>query len=158
MLLQRLITPTLQFTARRMASVFSNVPLHRNGGSKEDSSKLNNKVVGVYFSAHWCGPCRNFTPILKDFYEEIAGDDFEIVFVSLDRSDADLQKYLKEAHGNWLYVPFGDKNIQSLADQYGVSGIPALIILKPDGTLVTKDGRAAVQGKPPKAALSGWKA
>uniref|UniRef100_A0AC34F9R3 Thioredoxin domain-containing protein n=1 Tax=Panagrolaimus sp. ES5 TaxID=591445 RepID=A0AC34F9R3_9BILA len=157
MLLQRL-APSLQFTARRMASVFSGVPLKRNGGGSEDSSKLSNKVVGVYFSAHWCPPCRNFTPILKDFYDEISDDDFEIVFVSLDRSEGDLNTYLKEAHGKWLYVPFGDKNIESLSEKFGVSGIPALIILKPDGTVITKEGRAAVQSKPPKAALSSWKA
>ena len=26
-------------------------------------------VIGLYFSAHWCPPCRGFTPILKNFYE-----------------------------------------------------------------------------------------
>ena len=26
------------------------------------------KIIGYYFSAHWCPPCRNFTPILSDFY------------------------------------------------------------------------------------------
>lgn len=26
-------------------------------------------VFGIYFSAHWCPPCRRFTQILKDFYE-----------------------------------------------------------------------------------------
>ena len=27
------------------------------------------QLVCFYFSAHWCPPCRQFTPILKDFYE-----------------------------------------------------------------------------------------
>ena len=26
-------------------------------------------IVCFYFSAHWCPPCRGFTPILKSFYE-----------------------------------------------------------------------------------------
>ncbi len=29
------------------------------------------KLVLFYFSAHWCPPCRLFTPILKDFYAVI---------------------------------------------------------------------------------------
>jgi len=43
-----------------------------------------------------------------------------------------------------------------LKQKFGVSGIPALIVMKSDGTLVTKDGRAAVQGKGP-AAVKDWK-
>ena len=26
------------------------------------------KILAYYFSAHWCPPCLNFTPILTDFY------------------------------------------------------------------------------------------
>ncbi|VDN51308.1 unnamed protein product, partial [Dracunculus medinensis] len=76
------------------------------------------KVVALYFSAHWCPPCRQFTPFPKflvilnivlnfqDFYEDVGDDEFDIVFVSFDRTEDDLKEYMAEAHGDWYYIPF----------------------------------------------------
>ncbi|WKX94880.1 hypothetical protein Q1695_011834 [Nippostrongylus brasiliensis] len=143
-----------------MSDLLKGVKLEKRSGSSGNAEDvLKDKVVGLYFSAHWCPPCRQFTPVLRDFYGELEDSgEFEVVFVSFDRSEADLKKYMDEAHGDWYYVPFGSPKIQELATKYGVSGIPALIIIKGDGKEITKNGRADVQGKPPKAALSAWKA
>lgn len=37
-------------------------------------------AVGIYFSAHWCGPCRGFTPQLAKAYTQMkaAGKKFEV--------------------------------------------------------------------------------
>ncbi|XP_052128314.1 nucleoredoxin-like [Frankliniella occidentalis] len=45
-------------------------------------------VVGVYFSAHWCPPCKAFTPQLVRTYNAVRerGISFEVIFVSSDRS------------------------------------------------------------------------
>ena len=41
-----------------------------DGTSVPATSALEGKdIVLYYFSAHWCPPCRQFTPMLKDFYE-----------------------------------------------------------------------------------------
>ena len=50
------------------------------------------KVVAIYFSAGWCGPCRQFTPILSKFYSEMnkKGKKFEVVFISRDRSQEEF--------------------------------------------------------------------
>ncbi|XP_002738144.1 nucleoredoxin-like protein 2 [Saccoglossus kowalevskii] len=76
--------------------------------SGEDA--LRNKVVGLYFSASWCPPCKMFTPILADVYSELKEKNapFEIVFISSDRSPQDMKQYMVEEHGDWLCVPFGD--------------------------------------------------
>jgi len=29
------------------------------------------EIVCLYFSAFWCPPCQNFTPVLKDFYLKV---------------------------------------------------------------------------------------
>lgn len=113
-------------------------------------------IVCFYFSAHWCPPCRQFTPILKDFYEEVSDSGVEIIFVSSDRSPEEMKSYLKESHGPWLSVEHGSELGQALKQQFGISGIPALIVCKADGTVVTKNGRQDVQSKGPQA-LQNWK-
>merc|ERR1712023_590324 len=47
---------------------------------------LAGKTVGIYFSAHWCPPCRSFTPMLaKAYTSHLKSKNFEIVFVSSDQ-------------------------------------------------------------------------
>lgn len=111
----------------------------------DPADHLKNKVVALYFSAHWASPCRAFAPILKDFYEQVEGLPFEIVFVSFDRSESELKQFMSEAHGNWAVIPFGDSANQELAKKYGVDGIPALIIIKPNGDIISKNARDDVQ-------------
>ena len=50
---------------------------------------------GLYFSAHWCPPCRLFTPILIDFYNKINEKEkkFEIIFISSDQSSQQFDEY-----------------------------------------------------------------
>ena len=51
--------------------LLSGVDLIRSDGSKVKANEAlsDKKIVALYFSAHWCPPCRGFTPVLKKFYE-----------------------------------------------------------------------------------------
>jgi len=128
-------------------------------GSSHDADKILEKkdVILFYFSAHWCPPCRQFTPMLKDFYEEISDSGVEIVFVSSDRSPDDMYSYMKESHGDWFATEHNSALANNLKQKYGISGIPTLVVCKKDGTVVTKDGRSHVTGKQPAAAVKDWK-
>lgn len=69
------------------------------------------KVIGIYFSAHWCPPCRGFTPILAKFYQDWKQTPkaslLEIVFVSSDRDSAQFDEYFGEMP--WHAVPYSDR-------------------------------------------------
>ena len=85
-----------------MESIKQQTLIKADGSKMEASKALANKsIVCLYFSAHWCPPCRGFTPILKDFYEEVEAQGVEIIFVSSDRDSEAMMSYMKESHGDW---------------------------------------------------------
>ena len=59
------------------------------GNTLKASEALKGKVKLLYFSAHWCPPCRAFTPQLAGTYAKLkeAGREFELVFISSDRDE-----------------------------------------------------------------------
>lgn len=106
---------------------------------------LKDKVVGLYFSAHWCPPCRGFTPKLVDFYNKLkaTGRNFEIVFVSSDKNQKEFDEYYSEMP--WLALPYSDRDRKNaLSKKFKVSGIPSFIIMDTDGSTICKDGRSEV--------------
>jgi thiol-disulfide isomerase/thioredoxin len=111
-------------------------------GNTVATPSLGGKVIGLYFSAHWCGPCRQFTPGLVNFYHQMRslGRPFEVVFVSADRSDRDFQSYFHEMP--WLAVPYESHERQALEEKHEIRGIPTLKILNSSGRVVDADARA----------------
>ena len=82
------------------------------------------KPVLVDFWAEWCGPCRTIAPSLEELSKEYAGK-LEIVKVNIDENPM-------------------------TPSQFGVRGIPTLLIFK--------DGKVAASqvGAAPKSALKAW--
>lgn len=108
------------------------------------------KVIGVYFSADWCGPCRQFTPELVSFYEKMnkrrgKQDQFEIIWVSRCRDVKSFGQYF--THMKWLALPpeeaMGQRG-QMLGDLMKVKGIPHFVLLDELGNVITYDARSKI--------------
>ena len=118
-----------------------------NGKIVNRAQALANKTgVALYFSAHWCPPCRQFTPLLAELYRKsYKAKGLEVIFVSSDRDENAFKEYMREMP--WLAIPFHDRNLkQSLSQKFGISGIPALLVFNGQGQLVTAQGREAAMG------------
>ncbi|KFO99747.1 Nucleoredoxin, partial [Calypte anna] len=122
-------------------------PLLRNNGQTLDSSALESSHVGVYFSAHWCPPCRSLTRVLVESYRKIkeAGQKFEILFVSADRDvqEGDEETRLRTG-SRWVMAASAFTRKVQKGNQSSVTGIPTLIVLDPKGEVITRQGRVEV--------------
>ncbi len=107
-------------------------------GSTYSSQNLaSNNYMLLYFSAEWCPPCRGFTPDLVKFVERNrSGGNFDLIFVSSDRSAREQLSYMRSYKMPWSAVPFDRINPSGLKGKYGGRGIPNLVVVDRDGNKV----------------------
>ena len=122
---------------------------YRNGGlvHVDDAVLANKKLIAFYFSAHWCGPCRKFTPQLVEYYNRVVAEhpEFEIVFYSHDRSPADFESYVREANMPWPAIDFAKlKGKEALTKNAG-NGIPSLVLVDAGGNVISSSQNVGPQ-------------
>ena len=107
--------------------------------SPADANALESKkLIAFYFSAHWCAPCRKFTPQLVDYYNRVAAahPEFELIFVSYDKSRFNWETYMRDAKMPWLAIDFDQLAGFPQLKQLGGEGIPSLLVLDEQSRLV----------------------
>jgi len=131
----------------------------KQDGSTVGREALEGKTLGLYFSAHWCPPCRGFTPKLKEFYAEYKAKDpnFEIVFVSSDKDEAGMLDYFKNDHGDYLALPYDKRNEKTeLSSMFGVEGIPTFAVIDVDGKTLNANAGGKVNAGANAVLAQGW--
>ncbi|CAE8581600.1 unnamed protein product [Polarella glacialis] len=139
-----------------LTELFGEELLGKAGPVKTSDALAGKKNVMIYFSAHSCPHCRKFTPQLAERYFHIFAADIEIIFVSSDQYESSFNSYYGEMP--WLALPFSERSLRdSLAQKFDVKGMPTLVLLGDEGTLVATEGpgrvdeflRAMGGGSPP---------
>lgn len=108
-------------------------------------SELVGKNILLYFSAHWCRPCRAFLPKLTDTYNVIKQKhkEFEVIFISSDRDQASFEEFFSGMP--WLALPFGDERKSFLNRRFKIEGIPALVAINESGRTVSTEARKLIK-------------
>lgn len=75
-----------------------------------ENVKNSGKIILLDFYADWCGPCRMLSPVVDEFAEE--NPDFVVGKINVDKEPG-------------------------LSEEFGVSSIPMLVVMK-DGKILNK--------------------
>ena len=128
--------------------------LEDDAGVQQGAEAIHGKIVGLYFSAGWCPPCRKFSPELSRF-QAAHSDDFAVIFISCDHSEAEMKSFC--AGKGFLRVPFGSEARATIQARMGVSMLPTLVIVDVEsGEVLTDWGRAAVT-RNPDGCVAAWR-
>ncbi|MFK7922838.1 MAG: peroxiredoxin family protein [Bacteroidia bacterium] len=107
-------------------------------------SELRGKVVLIDFWASWCGPCRRENPNVVRMYKSYKDQGFEILGVSLDATQTAWEQAIAKDGLEWLHVSDLRRWRSVAAQTYGVSSIPATVLIDREGRIVARNLRGAL--------------
>ena len=122
--------------AAGLAELLGDTLLTKEGEVPVSTALSGKKYIMLYFSAHWCPPCKQYTPELARAYTASTKQaEVAIVFVSSDRDQKSFDSYYAEMP--FYALPFGARDeAASLGEKFGIRGIPTLVLLDGEGKLV----------------------
>mmetsp|Transcript_11724 Transcript_11724/g.23273 ORF Transcript_11724/g.23273 Transcript_11724/m.23273 type:complete len:534 (+) Transcript_11724:73-1674(+) len=144
-----------QRSSSKMAALFGPTLLSPGAGGGQPVETVEAlkgaKVVALYFAADWCGPCRQFTPILAKYRARVQGFrklGFEVVWVSASRDANGFNGYFKEMP--WPALPFENRDeFNRLRMKYQVQSFPTLVFVDAaTGALISDKARELVANDP----------
>ncbi|MDQ2824991.1 MAG: hypothetical protein M3R29_06050, partial [Verrucomicrobiota bacterium] len=113
----------------------------RNGSvvPSDDDAFAHKKLIAFYFSAHWCAPCRKFTPQLVEYYNRVAPQhpEFEIIYFSLDKSASAMEAYMREAGMPWPAIDYQKLQAKEVLKKNAGEGIPGLVLVDATGKMIS---------------------
>lgn len=93
---------------------------------------LRGMVVLLNYWASWCSPCREEMPLLNAYYEDHKSEGFVLISVNASESPQVAASFINE-HG-FSFPVWSDPPGNSMIE-FGLSGLPASMLLDRDGRL-----------------------
>lgn len=121
------------FVARDTPQALPAFTVNDGGGEARSIAEWKGRVVLLNLWATWCAPCREEMPSLDKLQATLGGEDFEVVAVSIDKSDAGKPRKFLEG--------IGVKNLKFYHDPTAKLGTTLNAFGMPTTLLIGRDGR-----------------
>ncbi|XP_028828327.1 nucleoredoxin-like protein 1 [Denticeps clupeoides] len=129
-----------------MADLFVDKVLVKNNRDRDELDtekeivlRLQNRILMLFFGSGECERCQDFAPTLSQFYKRLT-DEFYVersaqlvlLYISLDPSEDEQEKFLKELPKKCLFLPYEDPYRKELGLMFEVEQLPTVVVLRPD--------------------------
>lgn len=105
-------------------------------GTPKKLSDYKGKVIFLNFWATWCKPCEDEMPSMQALYKGLAGQNFEIVAVSVDTEGPEVVRKYAKRFG--LTFPILLDRRGKVKDVYKTTGVPETFIIDQNGIIAEK--------------------
>ncbi len=105
------------------------------------------KVVLLDFWSTTCGPCIGEMPNVKKVYDTYKDMGFDVIGISLDTDEAELNKFLKVCNLPWRQIFTSEGWETPIRKQYKVKGIPSPWLIDRAGKVISYQARGAALKK-----------
>jgi peroxiredoxin len=112
-------------------------------GRQVNLADMRGKVVLVDFWSTGCGPCVAELPRIKEAYEKFHRQGLEVIGISCDTDQSQLQQFVKEKGYSWpQYFDGRQQEENKFAQGFGIDGIPHMFLVDKKGILRFDNVRA----------------
>lgn len=103
-------------------------------GDRVNLEEMSGKIVVISFWATWCPPCRKELPVLEAIHNSIGEDRLEVIAVNTENSRT-YRGALRRLKDYKMTLVHDRRGI--LQRQYGVDGLPHMVIVGIKGVVVS---------------------